>query len=66
LRRLAGRKSVDVARFKPRPGRHWIAEGDEGKKTGELEFVGHSPEGRTRARFLVHPQACDDDVKYPG
>jgi hypothetical protein len=66
LRRLARRKSVGVARFKPRRGRLWIAEGDEGKKTGELEFVGHSPEGQTRARLVVHPEAYDDDVKYPG
>jgi hypothetical protein len=66
IRRLARQKRELVGRFKPRPGRLWIADVDEEKKVGEVEFVGHSPEGTTRQRFLVDPRAYDEGESFEG
>jgi hypothetical protein len=65
LRRLARRHPERVGKFKPRPGRLWIAEG-EGPITGEVEFTGYSPEGQTRKRFIVHPGAYDENKPFRG
>jgi hypothetical protein len=61
VRALARQRRAQVASFRPRPGRVWVAEGDEGgPPTGELEFTGYAPENRLRQRFVVHPEAYDD------
>jgi hypothetical protein len=66
IRRLACQKREMVGRFKPRPGRLWIAEGDEEKRVGEIEFVGHSPDGTARQRFMVDPRAYDEGESFRG
>jgi hypothetical protein len=66
IRRLARQKREMVGRFKPRPGRLWIAEGDEEKRVGEIEFVGHSPDGTARQRFMVDPRAYDEGESFRG
>jgi hypothetical protein len=66
IRRLARQKRAMVGRFKPRPGRLWIADVDEEKKVGEIEFVGHGPEGTARQRFMVDPRAYDEGESFRG
>jgi hypothetical protein len=60
LRSLARRRRQKVGAFKPRPGRIWITEGEDDPRSGLTEFVGHSPEGTTLQRFLVHPKAHEE------
>lgn len=66
LRTLARRHPQRVGKFKSQPGRIWITEGEEGRKTGVLEFTGHSPEGQARGRFVVDPRAYDDVEPFRG
>jgi hypothetical protein len=66
LRRLARRHPQRVGEFKPRPGRIWLSEIEEGEKPGVLEFTGHSPEGEARGRFVVDPRAYDAREPFRG
>jgi Protein of unknown function (DUF4238) len=65
LRHLARRQAQRVGKFKPRPGRIWIAE-EEGPRTGEVEFTGYGPQGQTKKRFIVHPGAYDHSEPFRG
>jgi hypothetical protein len=65
LRRLSRRHRERVGKFKPRPGRLWIAEGEQ-PMTGEVEFTGYGPGGQTRQRFVVHPGAYGDSEPFRG
>jgi hypothetical protein len=66
LRASARRQRTRVAKFMPRPGRIWLAESVDGPKSGEFEFVGHSPSGSSRRRFVVEPGAFDDAEPFRG
>lgn len=66
LRAVARRKRLQVAQFAPRPGRIWVAESEDGPKTGEMEFVGHAPTGTARRRFIVEPGAYEGTKPYRG
>lgn len=66
LRANARRQRTQVARFAPRTARLWVTESEGGPKTGEFEFVGHSPTGTARRRFVIEEGAFDGMKPYTG
>lgn len=68
LRASARRQRALVARFAPRSGRIWVtdARGSDGARAGEFEFVGRSPEGTARRRFVIKPGALDGMKPFLG
>jgi len=66
LRASARAKRAEVARFAPRPARLWVTESAAGPRTGEFEFVGHSPTGTARRRFVIEEGAFDGMEPYRG
>lgn len=62
----AGIDPVRIARLRPRPGRIWIAESDEGLTSGPADFIGYSTQGTTIRRFNVSEDAVREAQEPAG
>jgi hypothetical protein len=60
LRRLARSRADARVRYAPRPARLWITESKDGRKSGDMEFTGHSVDGTTKAKFVVDRRATEE------